>query len=209
MKLDTITMDPAEAKAKAREYREAFRRSRRAEDEAIWRGLKALGRGHSLVDINKAVLGGGEFDNGFPRIAVCQADALWCYLSRTPGGDVCFVPNRPDAPDMPLSPQASRSTTYIRGQLSERHWGDSATPWWRDRCYRTQVPLVPPPLRPASAQTLRSYHILWEVEEWAKHTPPRPPGDPALLRHVTGSLYAVLAVWDLSDLERAVLGARR
>lgn len=32
--------------------------------------------------------------------------------------------------------------------------------------------------------------------------------DPALLKHIGGDLYAVLATWDLTELERSVLGGR-
>jgi hypothetical protein len=34
------------------------------------------------------------------------------------------------------------------------------------------------------------------------------PRDPALLRHVRGDLWAVLATWDLTELERLVLTQR-
>ena len=37
---------------------------------------------------------------------------------------------------------------------------------------------------------------------------PRPPGDPALLRHVGGDVYAVEAVWELTELEKLVLSGR-
>lgn len=37
---------------------------------------------------------------------------------------------------------------------------------------------------------------------------PAPPGDPALLKHVGGDIYAVVATWDLSPLERLVLSGR-
>jgi hypothetical protein len=63
------------------------------------------------------------------------------------------------------------------------------------------VPLVPPNLRPARG--LNRYCILFEAE-WE----PVPPTDPMLLRHLHGSLYAVLAVWDLTPLERAVIAGR-
>ena len=66
---------------------------------------------------------------------------------------------------------------------------------------RAMVPLVPPPLRPAHA--LRNYHVLWEAD-WQQ----APPADPALLKHIGGDLYAVLAIWDLTELERAVLAGR-
>jgi len=63
------------------------------------------------------------------------------------------------------------------------------------------VPPVPPGLRPASA--IGNYHVLWEAE-WERVA----PADPALLKHIGGDLYAVLAVWDLTELERAVLAGR-
>lgn len=40
--------------------------------------------------------------------------------------------------------------------------------------------------------------------EWA----PVPPTDPFLLRHLGGTLYVVLAQWDLTPLEKAVLAGR-
>ena len=63
------------------------------------------------------------------------------------------------------------------------------------------VPIVPPQLRPHWG--LHNYHILWEAD-WQKV----PPRDPALLERIGGDLYAVLAVWDLTELERAVLAMR-
>ena len=59
------------------------------------------------------------------------------------------------------------------------------------------IPNVPPALRPAHA--LSNYHLLWEAE-W-RVAPGPPPGDPALLKHIGGDLYSVLAVWDLTPVE--------
>jgi hypothetical protein len=67
----------------------------------------------------------------------------------------------------------------------------------------TVVPPVPPRHRPRRPRRAR-LHILWEVEQWD----PTPPRDPALLRHIRGDLWAVLATWDLTDIERHVLAQR-
>lgn len=67
------------------------------------------------------------------------------------------------------------------------------------------MPTIPPKLRPKRGQ-LGLYHLLFEAE-WGLD--PDPPVDPALVRHLGGDLYAVLAVWDLTDVERAVLGIIR
>lgn len=68
------------------------------------------------------------------------------------------------------------------------------------------MPIVPPQHRVRGWRT--KCLILWEVEEWARAAAPRPPGDPMLLRRLTGDLYSVEAVWDLTPLEQLVLGAR-
>jgi hypothetical protein len=47
--------------------------------------------------------------------------------------------------------------------------------------------------------SLGNYHILCEAD-WEDV-----PVDPILLRHLSGALYAVLATWNLSPLERAVM----
>jgi hypothetical protein len=63
------------------------------------------------------------------------------------------------------------------------------------------VPPVPPGLQPKFG--LGNYHILWEAE-WEMVA----PKDPALLKHIGGDLYAVLATWDLTEIERTVLAGR-
>lgn len=63
------------------------------------------------------------------------------------------------------------------------------------------VPSIPPHLRPAG--DLSKYHLLFEADWHAA------PGDPLLLERIHGTLYAVLAQWDLTEVERAVLNITR
>jgi hypothetical protein len=67
--------------------------------------------------------------------------------------------------------------------------------------HRAPVPLIPPHLRPADAY--RNYFILWEVKVWQRVA----PVDPLLLTHVTGHVFAVVAQWDLTPIERLVMNA--
>jgi len=67
--------------------------------------------------------------------------------------------------------------------------------------HEAAVPLIPVHLRPKAA--LSNYHILWEAE-WTK----RYPVDPYLLRRFGGDAWLVVAAWDLTDVERAVMGSR-
>ncbi len=57
--------------------------------------------------------------------------------------------------------------------------------------------MIPPGLMPGGS--LSRFHILWEAER------EEIPRDPMLLRHLGKGRYVVLATWDLTDLERAVL----
>jgi hypothetical protein len=68
---------------------------------------------------------------------------------------------------------------------------------------RTIVPTIPPNHRPRRTR-LHRFHILWRSSSGARVA----PRDPALLRHLRGDLWTVEAVWDLTDLERAVLSGR-
>lgn len=82
---------------------------------------------------------------------------------------------------------------YRPGGIKERdHWKPEAT---------AVVPIVPPRLHPRAA--LSNYHILWDAI-WT----PAPPKDPMLLRRLAGHLYAIVAIWDLTSLEQAVLRGR-
>lgn len=70
------------------------------------------------------------------------------------------------------------------------------------------IPMVPLDVRPATGR-LADMFVLWEVEQWAdRRIGAKPDIDPYLLKHVGGSLYAVLAEWDLTPLERAIMKGR-
>jgi hypothetical protein len=69
----------------------------------------------------------------------------------------------------------------------------------------TITPIIPAKImNPLRSHKLKNYHILWEVEEWK----PVPPKDPMLLKRITPNMFLVLATWDLTPLERAVIRGR-
>jgi hypothetical protein len=67
--------------------------------------------------------------------------------------------------------------------------------------YEAQVPLIPIHMRPRRG--IENYHVLWEAE-WSK----RYPVDPFLLRRFGEDAWLVVAAWDLTEVERAVMSAR-
>jgi hypothetical protein len=70
------------------------------------------------------------------------------------------------------------------------------------------VPMIPLDVRPKTGIPENAY-ILWEVERWAdERLDVAPDIDPYLLKHIPGSLYAVIAEWEFTDLERSILRGR-
>lgn len=196
----TITMDRGKARMAFLEYRQAVRERHSVEDEQIMRGYRAMSLGKQLINLRQVIQAGGEFENGLPRLAVAQADLSWAYCERHLSGAVRFLPGSL----RDVSPLRRKGVFNFPGPTLKPWTG--AVPWqeWSGRHVRAMVPIVPPGLRPAAA--LSNYATLFEVDKWEKA--PRPPGDPALLKYLGGELYAVVAVWDLSQLEQSVLAAR-
>lgn len=212
-----ISMPVAQAREKVAEYLRSVRERHNAEDEAILRGYRALAKGHTVIDLPKCIRLGGEFDTGLPRLAIATASHQFVWVRRGSNwdansrqsvstGSVSFWPgNERDIAhnrrkDIYRCPRGTLSVGVpVPSGPQGRQWDG---PWGGN--YRAMVPHVPPALRPKAS--LDNYAILFEVENWALD--PSAPRDPALLKHIGGDLYAVLATWDLTPLEQSVLNGR-
>jgi hypothetical protein len=197
MDLAVIPISKDEAVAKLDEYASMIYEERTAEDDAIAAGYRAAARGLPVIDLPRSVASGGLHDNGLPKIAVVRADATTCF-ARWSGNDVIFA----DRDDWHVNRGALVGAHSVRVPFA----GDELPGWQarsRWRSGSTMVPIIPPDCRP-KPRRMRRCHVLWEVESWTQ----TPPYDPALLRHIRGSLWAVLAEWDLTELERLVLTQR-
>jgi hypothetical protein len=189
MELHRITMDPEEAK---RAYRESRRRfgAFSPEDEQVRAGYRAMARGQQLISLSAAMRKAGLDDQGLPRLAICRADAEWVYSHGVAhDGSVLFRMDR-----VGIDRDERRRVKVPAGTFAPPR----RQTW---QTWAAMVPTIPAPLRPS--RRLDNYFTLWDVD-W--HLVP--PEDPALLRRVGGDLYAVVAVWDLTPLERAVLSNR-
>ena len=193
MNVPAITMEPEQAKAKLKAYRTELHHEADANYQAAAAGYKALADGLPLIDINQAIAAGGYFADGFPRLAIARADqnSVRCLMNR---GEIRFD-----------CTQYGRRRAAGLLVVTRDEAAPNPTSWkW------TRVPMVPAEVKGQLRSQRRSlkwstYHILWEVERWYDRDPIEPPVDPYLLRHCGGSLYAVLAEWDLTELERSVM----
>ena len=147
-----------------------------------------LKSGRKLVDINMVFdRAGVHDDNHQPKLAICQADAEICYCKYDSDGNLLFSKRQlarwddPQKIDVTIKKFPKLTQTVV---------------------LKTLVPPIPPSLRPKG--DLSKYYILWDVDKWEIE----PPKDPYLLKRVTGNMYVVLAGWDLTELERAVIRGR-
>lgn len=197
MNLSEIIVTEDEAKAKLAEYSEIIRDQRNAEDEAILAAYRAAARGLQVISLPEVISAGGMHDNDLPRLAIARASETMCNVTRS-GPDLIYDTPDPARWDVPRNRGALVGKRTVRVRVGP-------IPWHRGSMWHgsAPVPLIPPRHRPRRYRLSRC-HILWEVETWS----PVPARDPALLRHIRGDLWAVLAAWDLTEIERAVLAGR-
>lgn len=186
MNVQKITMDRGEARKAFLEYRRSVRTRHTAEDAAIMQGYKAIARGLAVVNVRESIKRGGLNAQMLPLLAIARADAVkvW-YRNDSWTQGPCFTTT-----DRDWRRASPRTYRFAVGDLPETHKSHSAF-----------LPYIPKPLRPAG--DLSRYHVLWEAT-WE----PEPPTDPLLLRRLHGDLFAVVAHWNLTELERAVMAGR-
>ena len=190
MQIETIHMDRDKAKLAFEQYRDAAKQSRDDEDIALAAGYQALAKGQPVLHLHNVMEAAGADERGRPKLAITPADARWCWFSCDwrNGWSWCFHPTM--SRDVRPNARVTSRTVVVPAPVRSRHAVQA----------RAVVPRVPPEHRPKAHA--RNYHVLWEAE-WETV-----PVDPLLLKHIGGPLYVVLAQWDLTELEQAVLSDR-
>jgi hypothetical protein len=160
----------------------------------IQRTYQLIAQGRLVIKALDSIATAGVGEDGYPKLAICRADAATCYFQDQANGGGRFAKDRwvkenhrrsyIDLPpgSFPLEVARERRRDWARAEAT--------------------VPLIPIDLRPKRG--LENYHLLWEAV-WR----PAPPVDPMLLRRIgLADLWVVLAAWDLSPVEQAALAAR-
>jgi len=188
MQAERLTVDRDEARRIWRKYQE-HRLYSTPVDREIAHVYQLLAQGRVVIKALESIKVAGLGADMLPKLAIVRADATHCYLDSRADG-------------------RGRMATKLAVKPSEtRNFIDFAPGTWPGIAhakyfYQAMVPLIPVPLRPRRA--LENYHILFEAE-WSRMV----PKDPMLLRRIgAGDLWTVLAHWDLTEVERAVLAGR-
>lgn len=183
------TDDRAAAREKARQYRAAANISHDETDAATARAYKAMAQGHRILDLYSAFNETGVDDLGRPRLAIARATWQRVFFEKRVRGGGLFS----SVQSWEIRGQRKRGVCGTDHVSLDEHTFDAAA----DGRIWAVVPTIPPEHRPR--HNLRGYHLLFEAA-WSNI-----PTDPLLLRHLVGSLFVVLAAWDLTEIERLVL----
>lgn len=194
MNVTMIEMDREQAIKRLEEYRRALRRRADTEYAAVAQGYEALAEGTPLIQYAEVIRGAPRDEKNRPKLAISRADRQQMQMSWW-GEEAVFNSN---------IPWKSLRQLVISVPMGRRPNGPSPRGF-------ALVPMVPPRALDAIGGTsnLRHHLVLWEVDQWAdERIGARPDRDPLLLRVLHGDLCAVVAAWDLTDLERAVMAGR-
>lgn len=185
MRTADLCMSQAQASAELAKYAGADT----VEDRLIAGAYRALKRGKRLLELYDSFRLAGVDELGRPKLALARADWAACWFS--------YCNNDKFATFAAKGHNWGRQKRPIRIPAVCMP-GLKAPPV--GVVLEAPIPTIPPKYRP---KNLRGYHILWEAA-WKEI-----PIDPLLLKHMGGTLYIVLAAWDLTPVERAVLRGER
>lgn len=192
--MNTATMalkvDQYTARVKWAEYRRAVRANPQANDEILMKGYREIARGRKVIDLNAVIKAGGVDSGWRARLAIARADEKRIHFYYDSWRPVFSSTPKWSA----IGGKRARDRHFV---LPHRTFDTPSLDTLRAVDARAQVPMIPPSIRPV--HKIEGYHILWEAN-WEA-----PPVDPLLLKHIAGPLFAILAQWDLTDLERAVM----
>jgi hypothetical protein len=198
MDVALIEMPAEVAKEELKNYRRSLHKRADAEYAQIADGLEALSEGTPLLSLSQVFTAIPRDHKGRPRVAIARADRIRVQYRNWTGSDYADVFNC--AYDQRRG-AAVRDAHIVVANAQAPRGGGSIYGY-------ALVPIVPPAAR--EGHDLSRHFILWEVERWADNASEVGPDiDPFLLRRVTDDLYAVVAEWDLSPLEQAILAQRR
>jgi hypothetical protein len=186
MEVTKVVVSRPKARELYREYKKHLH-YQQPMDAEIQRAYQLISQGRVVIQALESIKNAGVGEDGYPRLAIVRADKARVTCRMDLNGGCTF--------DSPGHHRGSRGQQFSLPADSFPRRASWLTPG------RASTPLVPVHLRPRRG--LANYHILWEAL-WE----PEPPVDPYLVRRIGGDLWLVVAAWDLTEVERAVMRTR-
>ena len=204
MKAPTIQIEKGKAKEIYNEYLEAVKTRKEQYIKDLKQVYYHLSKGEKILDIYEVFKQSGVNEDGEPKLGIVRADASKCVFHKQSLGAGRFsesidwrdkeIPARFDV----ILP----SNTFPEWKTQEQspdveNW--DFHPIIR-RNIQTKTPICPPHLLPEGK--LDNYYILFEVDKWNEMPVAK---DPFLLKRINSNAFIVLAEWELTEVEQAVI----
>lgn len=188
MLVPTIEMPTEIAQRKYDEYR-GFTLAELDETEQILkRSYRYLADGKKMFNLYEVMRHAGIDHEFKPRLAIARADWRRVFFRGWESGSGTFTPDG----------QAWRKVLNQDLPCIKGTFPSEVKAWDQWKRLASVVPEIPLVLRPPKA--LSNYHILFEPQ-WES----LPKTDPILCKRLSPNMFVILAAWDLTDLELAVM----
>ncbi len=195
-----IEMGEKEAEEAYQQYLEVVKTRKDKYLQELKKVYYNLKQGKTVVDIYEAMKKAGLNKEGYPRLAICRADAKQVYFQKQAVGSGAFSHENFNAWN-------KRSVKFDVSVPSNTfpQWAIREDSTWAiaNQNIKSKVPIVPAHLLPNGK--LENYHILWETKEWESIPEAK---DPFLLKRLSNNLFVVLAEWDVTKLEQSIIRGR-
>lgn len=202
METDTIDMTVEEAEEAYKKYAELVKEREEKSLEILKQASYHLSQGRKVLNIYDSILRGGVDENKEPKLAIGRADWGTVFFTKHRGKSGAFGSARVG------SNWGKVDSVRLPINYFDEEWEieDSTKSWSEPKrpTIKSAIPLIPAELMPKGK--LNNYYILFEVGRWEEDLSRRRVGDdPLLLRRLSENMFVVLAMWDVSPLEKAVL----
>ena len=200
MHTELIKVPREQAALLYRKYKEHVAYSKPIDWE-IQRCYQLLASGKVIIRAIESIKQAGLNREFLPKLAIAPATAAACHLRRYRDGRIIMSPDNKFWRHEKRNIHCGEETFAFPEQcFAPLTWDSTRREGYTD--HKAIMPIIPIHLRPKRG--LENYHVLWEAE-WKRVV----PVDPFLLRRIGQSdLWVVVAHWDLSEVERAVLSTR-
>lgn len=208
LKLEQLVVPEEKIEEELQAFKQLIRNRKQQLLTQIHRDLKRIyghmRHGGKVIDVYESFRKAGLNENGDPKLAIAKADGSTCYCVKRDDGSAVYSIQELDwkAKHDWYSPRKCYGEIILpKGTFN---FPKNKYNHVENQHIQCPVPIIPITILADLKYALSNYHIIWEVSKWE----PVPPKDPILVKMVTPNIALVLATWNLTKLERAVIMGR-
>jgi hypothetical protein len=151
-----------------------------------------------VIDIFEAFKFTGKNEKDQPKLAIARADMIKVEFEKRENGSGKFKGSGYNDWRHEINLPKKIFIDWAKAENKGRYDDEFV-----NQKLQTKVPIVPANKLPKGKGKLSDFFILWEVDDWDNV-----PVDPFLLKRINNNLFVIISSWNLTRLERALVGGR-